>query len=246
VWKEPNSTSDRHWPKGTFLSRLPEPARERLLAQGSLHSLPPRRVLVRQGETGNSVWLLIDALVKVSAGVENGTESLLALRVSGDLIGEMAVLSGAVRSATVTTCGQALVCQIKGGAFVGFLQRHPAVALTLNQTTIDRLRWSNQRRLDFAGYEVGRCLARVLLALADRHGRPCGPGIDLGIPLTQAELGGLVGAKEDTVQKALRALADKRYIAIPGRRRIFITDPGGLTEYADLPRRDEQIPSKPD
>ncbi|WP_395103531.1 Crp/Fnr family transcriptional regulator [Actinomadura sp. SCN-SB] len=218
--------------------------RRRLLAQGSPRHLPPRRVLMRQGEAGSSVWVLIDALVKVSAGVENGTESLLAVRVSGDLIGEMAVLTGAARSATVTTCGRAVARQIAGGAFIDFLRRHPQAALTLNQMTIERLRWSNQRRLDFAGYEVGRCLARVLLALAGRHGRPYGRGVDLGVPLTQAELGGLVGAKEDTVQKALRALADRGYIAMPKRSHFVITDPGGLGEYADLP--DEKIRPKPD
>jgi CRP-like cAMP-binding protein len=224
----------RAWPKDTFLNRLPARDRARLLELGRLHPLPSQRTIVRQGDPGGSVWLLIDALVKVTARVENGTEALLALRVSGDLIGEMAVLGETVRSATVTTCGRAVVCQIKGGAFVGFLQQHPTASLTLNQMTIERLRWSNQRRLDFAGYGTGRCLARVLLALAGRHGRPCDAGIELGIPLTQAELGGLVGAKEDTVQKALRALAAGELIAVPARRRVVITDVEGLVRFADL------------
>jgi CRP/FNR family cyclic AMP-dependent transcriptional regulator len=74
----------------------------------------------------------------------------------------------------------------------------------------------------------------VMLALAARHGRPCGMGIELGIPLTQAELGGLVGAKEDTVQKALRALNTDGLVTVAGRRRIVITDLDGLTEFADL------------
>ncbi|WP_256255275.1 Crp/Fnr family transcriptional regulator [Actinomadura madurae] len=224
----------RTWPKGTFLSRLSVPDRTRLLRLGVLHSLGPHRALVRQGDPAGSVWLLIDALVKVSARVENGTEALLALRVSGDMIGEMAVLGETVRSATVVTCGRAVVCQIRGEAFVGFLQRHPAAALILNQMTIERLRWSNQRRLDFAGYTAGQCLARVLLALAGRHGRPCDAGVDLGIPLTQAELGGLVGAKEDTVQKALRALTSDGLVSVAGRRRVVITDLARLTEFADL------------
>ncbi|MFP3965485.1 Crp/Fnr family transcriptional regulator [Actinomadura fulvescens] len=235
----------RSWPTGTFLSRLDERTRARLLDLGQLHPVPPQRALVRQGDSGGSVWLLIDALVKVSARVENGTEALLALRVSGDLIGEMAVLGEPVRSATVTTCGRAVVSQIKGGAFIDFLQRHPAVALTLNEMTIERLRWSNQRRLDFAGYETGRCLARVMLALADRHGQPCAEGIDLGIPLTQAELGGLVGAKEATVQKALRELTVKGLVATPGRRRVIITDHALLRDFADL-SPSGQVPANPD
>jgi len=225
---------DRAWPADTFLSRLPTTMRTRLLELGTLHTVPAQRILIRQGEPGGSVWVLVDALVKVSARVENGTEALLALRVSGDLIGEMAVLGEATRSATVITCGPAVVCQIKGGPFVDFLQRHPQVALTLNQMTIERLRWSNQRRLDFAGYGVTRSLARVLLALGGRHGNDCGEGIDLGLPLTQSELGGLIGAKEATVQKALRELTAQGLVVTPGRRRVIITDLPGLTEFADL------------
>ncbi|MFI0445898.1 Crp/Fnr family transcriptional regulator [Actinomadura sp. 6N118] len=237
--------SNRSWPAGTFLSRLSEQSRAKLLGLGQFHPVPPQRELVRQGEPGGSVWLLIDALVKVSARVENGTEALLALRVSGDLIGEMAVLGEPVRSATVTTCGRAVVSQIKGGVFVDFLQQDPAVALTLNQMTIERLRWSNQRRLDFAGYETSRCLARVMLALAGRHGQPRPDGIDLGIPLTQAELGGLVGAKEATVQKALRVLTSMGLVTTPGRRRVVITDVEGLRTFADLSRFG-QVTANPD
>lgn len=226
---------DSLWPDSTFLSRLPEPLRSRLLGLGALRSLPPNHVLVHQGDPGDSVWLLLDALTKVSAQVENGNETLLAIRVSGDLIGEMAAIDGSVRSASVTTCGRAVVNQIKGPVFVEFLRQHPVVALTLSQMTVDRLRWSNQRRLDFAGYETDVCLARVILALAARHGQRCGQdNIDIGIPLTQTELGGLVGAKESTVQKALRELAAEGLVR-PGHRRVIITDLPGLAAFADLP-----------
>jgi len=224
----------RAWPKDTFLSLLPARERADLFRLGTLYTVGPRRTLVRQGEPGGSVWLLVDALVKVTARVENGTEALLALRVSGDLIGEMAVLGETVRSATVVTCRRAVVCQIRGDAFVAFLRRHPSVSLTLNQMMIGRLRWSNQRRLDFAGYATGQCLARVLLELADRHGRPCDLGVDLGVPISQAELGGLVGAKEDTVQRTMRALAAEGLVANLGRRHVVITDRTRLAAFADL------------
>jgi CRP-like cAMP-binding protein len=191
-------------------------------------------VLVHQGDPGGSVWLLLDALVKVVASLENGNQTLLAVRVSGDLVGEMAVIDDALRSATVTTCGRAVVCQIKGAQFVDHLRRHTDVSMALSQQAIQRLRWANQRRLDFAGYETPVCLARVLLALAARHGRRRAGGVDIGAPLTQAELGGLVGAKEGTVQKALRELA-ARGLVRPGHRSVTIVDVAGLTAFADLP-----------
>ncbi|MEU4823043.1 Crp/Fnr family transcriptional regulator [Actinomadura sp. NPDC023710] len=206
-----------------------------LLKMGQIRAFPARHILVRQGDPTGSVWLLLDALVKVTAQTENGRQALLALRVSGDLIGEMAVLDGAPRSATVVTCGRVTVSQIRGLVFLEFLRRRPAAALALTHMTSERLRWSNQRRLDFASYDASRCLARVLLALVERHGLPISTGTDLGIPLTQAEIGGLIGAKENTVHKALRELAALGLVTSPGRRRLIIHDLRRLAAFADLP-----------
>ncbi|MGW6355942.1 cyclic nucleotide-binding domain-containing protein [Streptomyces sp. NPDC055092] len=63
-------------------------------------------VLVRQGMNDRYVLLLLSGLTKVTAVVENGETSLLAVRAGGDTVGEMAAMDGsAPRSATVTACG---------------------------------------------------------------------------------------------------------------------------------------------
>lgn len=204
-----------------------------MLKLGVRRAYPPGHVLLRQGEQGRSIWLLLDALTKVSARVENGSEALLAIRVSGDVVGEMGVIDGSPRSATVTTCGHTVAYQINGPVFVEFLRRQPEAALTLSRMAIDRLRWANQRRLDFTGYDTDLRLARVLIALAERHGRPDPCGMNIGIPLTQTELGGMVGAKEVTVQKALRSLAAQGLVQ-PLHRGVLITDAAGLAAFADM------------
>jgi CRP/FNR family cyclic AMP-dependent transcriptional regulator len=232
----PSPGADHFWPPGTFLAVLAPSSRKNLIDLGLIRSLPANHTVVRQGDPGGSVWLLIDALVKVVASVENGSQALLAIRVSGDIIGDMAVIDGSMRSANVMTCGRAVVCQISGARFVSYLRRDTSASLALSQVAIQRLRWSNQRRLDFAGYETPVCLARALLALAAQHGRRRSDGVEIGVPLTQAELGTLVGAKEGTVQKALRELA-ARGLLRPGHRSVTITDAAGLTAFADLPRQ---------
>ena len=230
----PDPGEDHFWPTGTYLAMLAHPARRKLLSLGVVRTFPAGHQLIRQGDPGGSVWLLLDALVKVNAGVENGSRALLAIRVSGDVVGEMAVVGDSTRSADVTTCGRAVVCQVKGALFVEFLRQDTSASLALSRVAIQRLRWANQRRLDFAGYEAPVCLARVLLALAARHGRWSPAGLDIGVPVTQGELGGLVGAKEGTVQKALRELA-ARGLARPGHRTVIISDVAGLAAFGDLP-----------
>ncbi|GII95012.1 Crp/Fnr family transcriptional regulator [Sinosporangium siamense] len=222
------------WPSGTFLARLPLSTRNFLLTLGSTRNYPPDHCLIQQGDTGNFVYVILHGLVKVTACTENGRETLLAVRVRGDVIGDLSALDGSPHSATVTTCRQVVARPIRGELFIDYLRRHPFAALAHSALNGDRLRWANQRRLEFAGYDSDVCMARLLLAVIDRHGRPDPEGTYLGIPLTQVELGSLIGAKESTVQKILRDLSARGLIR-RSHRRVVVVDPLGLASYADLP-----------
>jgi CRP-like cAMP-binding protein len=72
------------------------------------------------------------------------------------------------------------------------------------------------------GYDVPVRVARVLLDLADRHGRPVSEGTDVGVPLAQHELGRLVGAGDAAVSKAMRELKEKGLIRTSYRKVILI------------------------
>lgn len=79
----PASPGSSPWPSGTFLARLPEPSRQALLAMGVVRTYPTDYVIVRQGDSGNLVFVVMHGLVKVTARTENGRQSLLAVRVRG-------------------------------------------------------------------------------------------------------------------------------------------------------------------
>lgn len=202
---------------------------------------PPRtcqadEVLVRQGEGGTNVYLLssgVDtsfACVKVTASLSNGSESLLGIRVVGDIVGELAMLRELHRSATVTTCKPIVVHAIPQGVFQAFLDRRPDVWQAVCRMVADRLDWANRRRLDFAGYDVPVRLARVVLELRERLGQDSS---ELGVQLTQAELGRLIGAKPDAVGVAIRRLTGLGLIKWHYRR-VTILDLNGLVEFGDL------------
>jgi CRP/FNR family transcriptional regulator, cyclic AMP receptor protein len=223
----------RGWPAGTLLARLAEEDRRKLLRLGAHQSYPASHRLVHQGDSAGAVYLLLDALVTVTARVENGSETLVAIRVSGDVVGEMAVIDGGTRFASVSTCRRSLISQVPGPAFMDYLHHHPAAAIVLNRILSERLRQANRRRLDFTGYDVDVRLSRMFLELARLHGREQTEGIDVGVPLSQAEFGALIGATEGSIQRALRRLAALKLVQ-PGHRRILILDREALTNFADV------------
>ncbi|WP_406117982.1 cyclic nucleotide-binding domain-containing protein [Streptomyces sp. NBC_00989] len=62
-------------------------------------------VLLSGGAQDRHVLLLLSGFAKVTATVENGGMSLLAVRVGGDTVGEAAAMDGVPCSAAVAACG---------------------------------------------------------------------------------------------------------------------------------------------
>ncbi|MFG1942710.1 Crp/Fnr family transcriptional regulator [Nonomuraea sp. NPDC048826] len=222
------------FPAGTFLHYLPYPERRRLLRLGAEERFPAQRVLMRQGDARKPIFVLLDGIVKVTAPGE-GHDALLAVRVAGDVIGDMVPLSHSLHTATVTACGECRASVIGGPEFLDFVRGCPPAGLAMTRFVVDRLRWAEAARLDLAGYDPGASVARLLLTLAGRHGWTAPGGLDVGIPLSPDELAVLVGDDPDTVLKALDGLR-RRGLVRPDAPRLLITDADGLTAMADAPK----------
>lgn len=227
------------WASNTLMARLGERTRQDLLSLSAPREHSAGTVLIRQGDRSSDVYLLrsirpqASACVKVTSMLENGDECLLGISVSGDVVGELATLRGAPRSATVTTCTSALIHRIPQRAFMQFLERHSDAWREISYMIADRLDWANRRRLDFASYDVPVRLARVMVELVDRHGYQSPDGYELGVWISQAELGKLISAKEDAVRKAMRRLKAEELV-VARYRRVVITDLAGIRAFAEL------------
>ena len=228
-----------NWAAATLMSRLdPQVADELLhLAAGKRHE--PGSVLIRQGGRGRYVYLLesvsrsASACVKITASAENGTETLLGIRAGGDIVGELAVLGERPRTATVTVCSPLIGHPIPGDAFLAFLGRRPQAWHAVSLMIADRLDWANHRRLDFAGHDVTVHIARVLTDLLDLYGHASSNTGELGVSLSQPELGSLVGASKESAAKAVRRLREMGLIETRYRK-IVIRDVAGLRLAAGL------------
>lgn len=214
------------WTPGTFLDELSEGTRADLLAISVPRQFGPGHRLMREGDAPSHVELLMRGFVKVTSIVE-GIETLLAIRVPGDILGEMATVTGRPRMATVTTCGRVVSAVVRPDEFRRFLTQHPDAAMQIAATMSNRLRWANQRRADYTAYPAEVRLARVLVDLAATCGHQTDKGLSIGVSLSQPELATMIGVADVTGQKALRDLRERGVIRT-GYRRVFIQDLDGL------------------
>jgi CRP/FNR family transcriptional regulator, cyclic AMP receptor protein len=219
------------WAPGTFLERLTADERDKLLALGVTRRVPAGRRMLVEGRRDTHVEIIRSGHVKVTTEI-GGAPRLLAIRLPGDIVGEFAAFSGAGRTATVTTCDEVVSTVIQQAEFLRFVGRHPHVANEITATVGRRLQWANARRSQYAAFPVPVRLAHALVEIAASCGETVDDGVLLGVELNQTELATLVGAAEDTVQKALRTLRGRGLIRT-GYRRITVVDLAGLQAVAD-------------
>lgn len=217
-------------PPRPFLERMPAPDRDALLALGITRPVRPGTHLMVEGARDTHVEIIRKGYVKVTRST-GGVPRLMGVRLPGDIVGEFAAVTGSGRQATVTTCDEVVATVLRQADFLRFLAAHPQVANLVTATVGERLQWANDRRSEFAAYPVHVRLAHVLSDIALGCGQQAGGGVLIGVRLNQTELAALVGAAEDTVQKALRELR-RRELIRTGYRRITVLDVDGLRKLS--------------
>ena len=99
-------------------------------------------VIIRQGNTGDSMYVVQSGRVEVIQSSETG-EQHLAFLEAGDFFGEMAVFEKEVRSATVRAVGESRVLKIDKKTLLRRIREDPLLAVNLLKTMSHRIRYLN-------------------------------------------------------------------------------------------------------
>lgn len=110
-----------------------------------LCTYPAGHILCQEGAYEEIFYILArgSAVITKNAGLQEG-ERLLRVAGRGDLIGEMALIQNAPRSATVRAVTECSVLEMSKGDFETMLRRSPAMAINLIRTTVERIRENDQ------------------------------------------------------------------------------------------------------
>jgi CRP-like cAMP-binding protein len=122
--------------------------------------------------------------------------------------------------------------RIDGPDFLAFLGRHPDVFLAVNASVAAKLRVATRRRVEFSTCSTSVRAARILAELGRAYGKQRGTGLEIAVPLTQAELATLAGTTEATLQRILSDFRREGLITT-GYRRIVVHDEDGLSSRAE-------------
>jgi CRP/FNR family cyclic AMP-dependent transcriptional regulator len=228
--------------QGAFLAYLADADREYLLARGTRRRFRANDVVLLEGDPSDHVHVLVSGWVRVSSVVEDGREVFFGLRGPGEVLGDVAALTGRPRTASVRAIEPCTVFQLTGAEFIDVLHARPEIAIATIKAVAARLRNADSAHIDSAAFDVNRRVAVQLVRLAEEHGRTVPEGVVIEAALSQADIAAQVGAARRTVARALRVLRESGIVET-GRRRILIREPRLLRAFARSDRPLAQLAS---
>ncbi len=121
-----------------FFAAFQADALEGLARDGHLRDFAAHAVIVQENDPGSSLFVVIEGLLEVTKKVAGKPDRRVGRLVPGEIFGEMSLLTGANRSATVTAATHAVLLEIDKQQIEPVLARHPEAIATLGQLVANR------------------------------------------------------------------------------------------------------------
>jgi CRP/FNR family transcriptional regulator, cyclic AMP receptor protein len=205
--------------------------RHALISRAHVRQFDPGDTIFLMGSPGDSMMALLSGSIRISVPSPEGKEIVLAILQPGEIFGEIALLDGKERSADAKAITEvSCLAVLNRRDVMAFLDKHPSAWAALVQVLCERLRRTDQQFAEVALMQVPIRLAKALLRLTTQ-------GTDsksrAEVRLSQRELGSMVGATRESVNKCLGDWQQRGMVRVEDAV-IHITDRRALEELAEL------------
>jgi CRP/FNR family transcriptional regulator, cyclic AMP receptor protein len=178
--------------------------------------------IFRIGAPGQSMMAVLTGTVRISAPSPDGKEIVLADLGAGEVFGEIALLDGKERSADAVALTNCDLLVLERRDMLGYLERHPSIAVKLLEVLCERLRRTDQQIGEIAFLGLPTRLAKALVRLG-------GATPQAKLALSQRELGSMIGGTRESVNRCLREWHRRGFIEL-NEGWIIIRDTPALEE----------------
>jgi CRP-like cAMP-binding protein len=217
-----------------LFERLSPAELDKLEALTTRKKFPSGTAIFFQDDPSDSVYVVLSGSAKVFRTAEDGRDRILMILRPGDAFGDLAMIEGLPRSATVQTLEETQMLSLTRRDFEGFARDYPEVLWKLLQSMCERVRRINEDVLDLSFKDVPYRVLRLLSQLVSRHGESGPDGWRIRMPLSVRELSSMVGSNTETVGRLLDRYESEGLVRRQGPNWV-IPDQAALTralEYA--------------
>ena len=123
-----------------------------------------------QSDNSADLYIVLEGAVRASLLNQEGQELVLATFDKGDFFGEMSLLDGKPRSATMIAAGDSVLGMLKREKFLSAIRNDPMIAIDLLSAVVQRLRMADGMIESLAFLDVSQRLMKLLLQTAKAEG----------------------------------------------------------------------------
>ena len=193
-------------------------------------------VVLEGDDSVQALYLIATGSVQVYMTGIDGRETILSFLERGDFFGEMSLIVGEPRSASVRTVTDATLLVIHRESFLSLIRRTPEIAMALMSELCKRLRKANKQIGSLSTMSVSGRVAGTLLNLMEERGVRIHTDNGSMVTVihnrpTQQQLADMSGTTRETVSRICSLLVRANAIAMTGKD-IVIFDEDALQEKA--------------
>ncbi len=213
-----------------LFAELDETELSRIASVAVPRSFPEGVRVFHEGDKSDACYVVKSGTFRVTREHPDGRAITLATLETGDIVGELAMLDGEVRSASVETLGgEGELLALPATDMLSLLERNPDITVKIAAALTRRLRAANERISRQSFQTVPSRVAGVLLQLASEEADE-NSGHEVTIRMNQADLAQLAGTSRESVSRFLADL-DRAGVVRAGRGRVTIIDSAKLRNY---------------
>jgi CRP/FNR family cyclic AMP-dependent transcriptional regulator len=195
------------------LARLPRELSGKLLAGERTVMLREGETLFERGDAGDGCYWVRRGVLSVCIASTDGEQRTLAILGPGAIVGELAMIDGQPRSATVRAIRDCVLTFVSRAAFADMLRRHPELYSDIVATLAGRLRQSDEDMAASTFLAVRARVARALLGFARELGEEAGSGhVLIRHRVTQSDLASMAGVARESVSRTLRGWSRQKIL----------------------------------
>jgi len=178
---------------------------EAVLGFAKLRHFRPEERIFTKGDPGDCLYAILRGRVAVQTESQDAKVMLLNILDAGELFGEIAMLDGGERTASVQAIDPSDLLRIDRKDFLPFLEARPGLCIRLMGVLCERLRWTSSIIEDTVFLNVTRRLAKRIMILAQNYGRRTPEGVKIGTFISQEDLAQMLGVSREIVNKTLKS-----------------------------------------
>jgi CRP/FNR family cyclic AMP-dependent transcriptional regulator len=200
--------------KVSLFAHLDEKTLGRLEGIAVKRAYPRNTILISKGDVSDHLFVVIRGKLKVTLPDDSGKEIILSLLGEGDYFGEIALIDGEPRTATIVSMEATEVLTIARADFQQILRSSPELMFDLLTVLARKVRIATEKLESLAFDDVYRRLVKLLMQMAEPQDR----GWIVPERLTHQAIADMIGSSREMVSRILKALETGGYISFDKKR----------------------------